>query len=226
MQVPSTPDIRSSPPTDTMKKKIYQKTRFAADIPLVKRSKQTVRPERKSSIGETFRKIIGKFHNKEGAEKKKKNRNDSPNSSISKSHNGYYQTFGNVDNHIPDTMNDSEDVGEAEKSGRESPLPKQAAKYSSYEEPNVATKKRVTTPPSIRRSSLTNGSQTLDRNYRSKKKQDDMFKRRSPVQKYYLGEDPFSGSIYGKEKEYDGAKPFRRKQKNGNATDEEKKSVK
>ncbi|GLV33879.1 chascon [Carabus blaptoides fortunei] len=31
----------------------------------------------------------------------------------------------------------------------------------------------------------------------------------SPVQRYYLGEDPFGGSIYGRENKYDGVKPAR-----------------
>ncbi|XP_050309003.1 uncharacterized protein LOC126745280 isoform X2 [Anthonomus grandis grandis] len=32
---------------------------------------------------------------------------------------------------------------------------------------------------------------------------------RQPVQRYYLGEDPFGGSIYGRENKYDGVKPTR-----------------
>ncbi|XP_030754158.1 uncharacterized protein LOC115880955 isoform X3 [Sitophilus oryzae] len=32
---------------------------------------------------------------------------------------------------------------------------------------------------------------------------------RQPVQRYYLGEDPFGGSIYGRENKYDGVKPAR-----------------
>lgn len=31
----------------------------------------------------------------------------------------------------------------------------------------------------------------------------------SPVHRYYLGEDPFGGSIYGRENKYDGVKPAR-----------------
>ncbi|XP_018572944.1 serine/arginine repetitive matrix protein 1-like isoform X2 [Anoplophora glabripennis] len=33
--------------------------------------------------------------------------------------------------------------------------------------------------------------------------------RHPPVQRYYLGEDPFAGSIYGRENKYDGVKPAR-----------------
>nr|XP_023015437.1 serine/arginine repetitive matrix protein 1 [Leptinotarsa decemlineata] len=33
--------------------------------------------------------------------------------------------------------------------------------------------------------------------------------RHPPVQRYYLGEDPFAGSIYGRENKYEGAKPQR-----------------
>jgi hypothetical protein len=242
---------------DTMRKKVYQKTRFSAEIPMIKRAKPTnARPERKSSsLGDTFRKIIGKFQGNSADRKRKSQQQQQqqqqhrsngvdavsngsvPHSARNQnSHYSSYQAFNSVDNHITD--NDTPDVGDTDRSGRDSPLqPKQAVKYASFEEPlttgatttSTMTKKRVTTssPPSARRSSLTNGSQTLDRNYRAKKRhEDNMSKRSSPAQKYYLGEDPFSGSIYGKEKEYDGAKPFRRKYKNGNSTDEEKKSVK
>ncbi|RZC40232.1 hypothetical protein BDFB_004360, partial [Asbolus verrucosus] len=36
---------------------------------------------------------------------------------------------------------------------------------------------------------------------------------RQPVQRYYLGEDPFGGSIYGRENKYDGVKPARSSRK-------------
>ncbi|KAL3274159.1 hypothetical protein HHI36_015573 [Cryptolaemus montrouzieri] len=35
-----------------------------------------------------------------------------------------------------------------------------------------------------------------------------------PVQRYYLGEDPFAGSIYGRENKYDGVKPVRISRRN------------
>ncbi|KAK9893098.1 hypothetical protein WA026_023771 [Henosepilachna vigintioctopunctata] len=35
-----------------------------------------------------------------------------------------------------------------------------------------------------------------------------------PVQRYYLGEDPFAGSIYGRENKYDGVKPARSSRRN------------
>ncbi|KAG5889314.1 hypothetical protein JTB14_019095 [Gonioctena quinquepunctata] len=37
----------------------------------------------------------------------------------------------------------------------------------------------------------------------------DRLDRHPPVQRYYLGEDPFAGSIYGRENKYEGAKPAR-----------------
>ncbi|XP_065155218.1 uncharacterized protein chas isoform X3 [Atheta coriaria] len=36
-----------------------------------------------------------------------------------------------------------------------------------------------------------------------------------PVQRYYLGEDPFAGSIYGRENKYDGVKPARTSRRQG-----------
>lgn len=48
----------------------------------------------------------------------------------------------------------------------------------------------------------------------------------SPVQRYYLGEDPFGGSIYGRENKYDGVRPARnsarhRNPRRGNNQEEE-----
>ncbi|CAH0564776.1 unnamed protein product [Brassicogethes aeneus] len=37
--------------------------------------------------------------------------------------------------------------------------------------------------------------------------------RHPPVQRYYLGEDPFAGSIYGRENKYDGVRPVRSSRK-------------
>ncbi|CAH1110023.1 unnamed protein product [Psylliodes chrysocephalus] len=37
----------------------------------------------------------------------------------------------------------------------------------------------------------------------------DRLDRQAPVQRYYLGEDPFGGSIYGRENKYEGARPAR-----------------
>lgn len=45
------------------------------------------------------------------------------------------------------------------------------------------------------------------------------------VHKYYLGEDPFGGSIYGREKEYDGVTPFRRKHRRASEDLEEERNV-
>lgn len=41
-----------------------------------------------------------------------------------------------------------------------------------------------------------------------------------PVQRYYLGEDPFAGSIYGRENKYDGVKPARNSRKSRETPDE------
>jgi hypothetical protein len=40
-----------------------------------------------------------------------------------------------------------------------------------------------------------------------------MENNKQPVQRYYLGEDPFGGSIYGRENKYDGVKPARSSRK-------------
>lgn len=43
----------------------------------------------------------------------------------------------------------------------------------------------------------------------------------SPVHRYYLGEDPFGGSIYGRENKYDGVKPARSSRKQVSGREEE-----
>lgn len=44
---------------------------------------------------------------------------------------------------------------------------------------------------------------------------------RQPVQRYYLGEDPFAGSIYGRENKYDGVKPPPKSSRKARQGDEE-----
>ncbi|XP_075220307.1 chascon isoform X2 [Lycorma delicatula] len=128
-ETPSPPDIRSTPPPEVTKKKIYQRTRFAADIPPVKPKPQAQQSSGKSGgIGHSFRKLVGRLRSSSSERKKEKKKLQQ--------------------------QQQAERI-EHELDGEHS------------------------------------------RNHRS-----DM-----PLQRYYLGEDPFGGSIYGREKEYRGAQP-------------------
>jgi len=161
----SPPSPRGNTPDN--KKKVYQRTRFAADIPPVRtKTAQSTQTPHKTSLGESFRKFVGKFRSSSKDKRRKKgSRSPSPS----------YQSFG---------------VG----GGTDDEVP-------------VA-------PPRAHRH-RDSGSQTIDRAMR----------RGDPVHKYYLGEDPFGGSIYGREKEYDGVAPFRRKHRRGSENLEDERNA-
>lgn len=191
---PSPPQIRSTPPPDASKKKVYQRTRFAADIPPVKPKPQTP-PNSKSGIGESFRKLVGKFRSASSERKKEKRKRGKKGSSRSPSPHGHtYQQYNVIDNNLP-SVGGKSGGGESTEAG------------DSHDEQPVA-------PPRSARHSAT---QTLDRR--------EMYAGSPVVQKYYLGEDPFGGSIYGREKEYDGVTPFRRKNRRGSDGAEEERNA-
>ncbi|XP_028132612.2 serine/arginine repetitive matrix protein 1 isoform X1 [Diabrotica virgifera virgifera] len=52
----------------------------------------------------------------------------------------------------------------------------------------------------------------------------DRLDRQAPVQRYYLGEDPFGGSIYGRENKYEGARPARNSRRPREVVPEERRS--
>ncbi|KAL0272158.1 UNVERIFIED_CONTAM: hypothetical protein PYX00_005237 [Menopon gallinae] len=159
-------------------KKLYQRTRFAADIPPPQqgRVQQPQQPaKQKSKIGESFRKFVGKLRST-STERKLKKRNGK-NGSRSPSPKNTYQNYSVVDNNIPSAVN---------RVGREH-----------MGEP-VA-------PPRGRPGKSENGS-LVDSGTQTKVPGG---MERKLTQRYYLGEDPFSGSIYGREREYDGVVPMK-----------------
>lgn len=205
---PSPPHITSTPPPDAGKKKVYQRTRFAADIPPVKPKPQTQQSSGKSSIGESFRKFVGKFRSasSERKKEKRKSRGKKGTSSRSPSPHGHtYQQYNVIDNNLPSAAGGK--YHSASGGGGEST---EAGESNDDSQP-VA-------PPRSSRYHRDSGTQTLDRRERSTQTKEDMERRRSGspvVTKFYLGEDPFGGSIYGHEKEYDGVTHFRRKTRRG-----------
>lgn len=151
------PSESPSPVDDTLlnhgNKKLYQRTRFAADIPPPQAPIPRPAPVKsKSKIGESFRKFVGKLRS---SDKKKTSRSPSPKDNS-------YSAFHTVDNNIP---------------------------YAGRGVGPVA-------PPRTRPVQSATPGRTYDMDRRH-------------VQKYYLGEDPYAGSIYGREREYDGVSPFK-----------------
>ncbi|KAG8285173.1 hypothetical protein J6590_086255 [Homalodisca vitripennis] len=164
----ATPSPHPHTPPPEGKKKVYQRTRFAADIPPARtKAAQGTQTPHKTSLGESFRKFVGKFRSssKEKRRGKKGSRSPSPQGHT-------YQQYNVVDN-LP---------GE----GGDGPV----------------------APPRLGRH-RDSGTQTPG-----------MRRAGDPVvTRYYLGEDPFGGSIYGREREYDGVTPYRRRQRRGSEDD-------
>lgn len=177
-----TPPSRSPSPSPEIRtvelpanKKLYQRTRFAADIPPPQpRAYQTTK--QKSKIGESFRKFVGKLRSSSTERKNKKRIKNGESRSPSPKENTY-QNYNIVDSNIPSV---------AGRVGRDE-----------MGEP-VA-------PPRGRPYKLDNGS-LVDSGTQTKVTGD---MDRRGISRYYLGEDPFSGSIYGREKEYDGVIPIK-----------------
>lgn len=160
-------------------KKLYQRTRFAADIPPPQQGRAPPpshqQAKHKSKIGESFRKFVGRLRST-SSERKLKKRNGK-NGSRSPSPKNTYQNYSVVDNNIPSAAN---------RVGREH-----------MGEP-VA-------PPRGRPGKSENGS-LVDSGTQTKVPGG---MERKLTQRYYLGEDPFSGSIYGREREYQGVVPMK-----------------
>lgn len=165
--------IRYPTPTDEelttyrvpLNKKLYQRTRFAADIPpppQPKSQQQQQQPQQpqqsttksKSKIGESFRKLVGKLRSNSNDRKSKKRLKSNNESRSPSPKENTYQNYNSLDNY----------GALVNKSDTEEPV----------------------APP-----------RTKHNQNRSKEEKTKF------VQRYYLGEDPFSESIYGKEKGYD-----------------------
>ncbi|XP_026820372.1 uncharacterized protein LOC113558974 isoform X3 [Rhopalosiphum maidis] len=202
-------------------KKVYQKTRFAADARSAPDNGGNGKQERKKSFGESFRRLVGKFtgggHGSKSDADRKKNRKKPESAERRHADSG-----------------DDGDYGYGGGDGENT--------YRSYD--------GGVRPTADRHQRLFGSTQTLDRhragrtvdnNRSSSKARDDDYdeddyeddhdddvhrynehrgqdaRGSSPVMngggrtgngvhRYYLGEDPFGGSIYGREREYDGGK--------------------
>ncbi|VVC43298.1 Hypothetical protein CINCED_3A004811 [Cinara cedri] len=187
-------------------KKVYQKTRFAAvpNSQVPNGGGGGKQEQRKKSFGESFRRLVGKFtgggsggggssksdgdrkkNRKKPAEPVERRRADSGDSGDYADYNGYDDAAVDYDD------DDAENT------------------YRSYDG-------GVRPGPAERHQRLFGSTQTLDRHRagRTKTAADNDTAPGEPamngsrngggVHRYYLGEDPFGGSIYGREREYDG----------------------
>lgn len=187
---------RGTPPPESAptNKKLYQRTRFAADIPPPPTRQPQVRAKSPgqsatSIIGESFRKLVGKFRSS-SSERKNKRRGKRSSRSPSPRHSSTYQQYHVIDSNIPSVVGRrvggrGGEAAEGGESGESQPVaPPRSARHSRRE-----------------RSTQTAGMEQRGHLGR---------RGASPVvQRFYLGEDPFGGSIYGREREYDGVTPVK-----------------
>ncbi|XP_060836678.1 uncharacterized protein LOC132919268 isoform X3 [Rhopalosiphum padi] len=202
-------------------KKVYQKTRFAADARSTPDNGGNGKQERKKSFGESFRRLVGKFtgggHGSKSDAERKKNRKKPESAERRHADSG-----------------DDGDYGYGGGDGENT--------YRSYDggvRPTVDRHQRLF--GSTQTLDRHRAGRTVDNNRSSSKARDDDYdedeyeddhdddvhrynehrgqdaRGSSPVMngggrtgngvhRYYLGEDPFGGSIYGREREYDGGK--------------------
>lgn len=83
---------------------------------------------------------------------------------------------------------------------------------ASAERKNKQRSKRSPSPPTYQQYNVIDNIPRRQRDSEQVMSENRQHIRRthSPVQRYYLGEDPFGGSIYGRENKYDGVKPARK----------------
>ena len=210
------PGTRDSPPPN---KKLYQRTRFAADIPPPPNRQRAKSPGQSATsiIGESFRKLVDKFRSS-SSERKNKRRNKRSSRSPSPHHqhtSSTYQQYHVIDSNIPSVVgpNKSSRVG---RRGGESPTEaeRRAGEAEGGESQPVAPPR----PARAGRSETERRERTTKTVHQTSSEQTDSmdYHRRgtSPVvQRFYLGEDPFGGSIYGREREYDGVTPVKSSRK-------------
>uniref|UniRef100_A0A1Q3FP46 Chascon n=1 Tax=Culex tarsalis TaxID=7177 RepID=A0A1Q3FP46_CULTA len=207
------------PPAATTLRKPYQKTRFSSIQDLSHSSRttnansraQSTPPKSKvgSAIGNSIRKLVGKIRSASAERKlrlksavKQHRRSPSPSSSAHKrnsSSSATYQQYNVIDGHI----------------GRGySPPPAQPASTAA-----VQNQSQRAQPVSHKQNG--NTSRRAEREHRVVDREPSYDRRGSsdivsdmttnsagipiPKQKYYLGENPYGGSIFGKENKYDGA---------------------
>nr|CAD7452996.1 unnamed protein product [Timema tahoe] len=198
------PEPSPSPPPGN--KKVYQRTRFAADIPPLQRHAATPSPPHKppsttSIIGQSFRRFVDRFRSSSSERRKNgkrrsggggKKKGESSRSPSPRQGSSTYQQYHVIDNNIPCV-----EPGEEGESPHPVPPPRSAR--AGPQQQSLARNR---------------AAHTHGRTYSQDEEQEMMDRggihhENRVVQKFYLGEDPFGGSIYGREREYDGVVPVK-----------------
>lgn len=221
-----------SPPPMPANKKLYQRTRFAADIPPPSAYSSssrhpstptpppgpvtTVKAHQQSAsqiIGDSFRKLVGKFRSGSSERKNKASRKLSNKSrggsSRSRSPSPTYRAAeGSL---LGMSRSKRSKSGRRSAQDGDGSSPNDGTDDSPEEIAPVAPPRQSGARSGLKRSqSRSQPHRNGDLNGDGRDTVDAITTR-----KYYLGEDPFGGSIYGREREYDGVVPARRKQRDG-----------
>nr|CAD7404144.1 unnamed protein product [Timema cristinae] len=221
------PEPSPSPPTGN--KKVYQRTRFAADIPPLQRHAATPSPPHKppsttSIIGQSFRRFVDRFRSSSSERRKNgkrrsggggKKKGESSRSPSPRQGSSTYQQYHVIDNNIPCL-----EPGEGGESSQPVPPPRSAR--AGPQQQSLARNRDAHTHGRTYSQKRQTDRQTDECRERAYKREltfqdeeQEMMDRggihheNRVVQKFYLGEDPFGGSIYGREREYDGVVPVK-----------------
>lgn len=205
------PGTRGTPPPN---KKLYQRTRFAADIPPPPARQRAKSPGQSATsiIGESFRKLVDKFRSS-SSERKNKRRNKRQSRSPSPHHqhtSPTYQQYHVIDSNIPSVVGSGKSTRVGRRGGES---PNEAERGSGAAEGGESqpvapprSAKAIRGESDTRESSTQTGVQANGMDYHRRGAS-------AVVQRFYLGEDPFGGSIYGREREYDGVTPVKSNRK-------------
>ncbi|XP_044730868.1 putative uncharacterized protein DDB_G0291812 isoform X2 [Chrysoperla carnea] len=226
-----TPSSSPSPPLHHLggvkDKKLYQRTRFAADIPPPTSSSSTS-PHQKSKnpsgniIGQSIRKLVGKIRSAsaERKAKQKAKRHMSRSPSPHQNSTSTYQQFNVIDNNIPPPVGLNESHQQRNSSRHYNEV------GGAINDKPVSTTLYQKQKSNLSSSNSSNRHQLSDQSMAENRKHLNNVRNGVPsrgnsaspsvVQRYYLGEDPFGGSIYGRENKYDGVKPARSSRKYNN----------
>ncbi|XP_015178100.1 PREDICTED: uncharacterized protein LOC107067270 [Polistes dominula] len=183
---------------DTRKKQIVPRSRSASpkQVRIVRedkkmndnstnpspRSSKSTSNQSKYKIGESFRKLVGKLRSASTERKNKKLNNSVSQLTQTDNDGSTYMQYNVIDKNIP-LFNDRE---------IENRIPERPPR-SPRNSTTVVTK-------------VTSNKPTRPNNRDDQIQKNDTTATIPPVQRYYLGEDPFGGSIYGRERGYKDAK--------------------
>ncbi|XP_047002402.1 uncharacterized protein LOC124619829 isoform X2 [Schistocerca americana] len=192
---PPTPSPSPPPEERPGAKKVFQRTRFSADIPPPPQPQPPPQQTHKRSIGESFRKLVGKFRTSSSERKKQQQQQRKGGKQRAGSRSPSPSPFNSNSTGSGSIPGSKAAAAAAARAGVGGACAVDADGWEGGARPSA--------PPRASRSAQS----------RSSSGSGNMMQHQ---RRFYLGEDPFGGSIYGREREYDGVVPARRKHRQVN----------